>query len=67
MLRVMRDTEKPLELRLEAARSVAPYVHPRLNATEITSTVTTYVEHLRSVAALDTHAEPAPNQDQNIH
>lgn len=30
MLGVMRDEHKPLEVRLEAAKAVAPYVHPRL-------------------------------------
>jgi hypothetical protein len=65
MLRVMRDSEKPLELRLEAARSVAPYIHPRLNATEITSHVVTYTDHLDRIAALD-HAPEPSNKGETI-
>ncbi|MCG3134267.1 MAG: hypothetical protein HMLKMBBP_01560 [Planctomycetes bacterium] len=30
MLRVMRDQKAPKEMRLEAAKSAAPYVHPKL-------------------------------------
>src|SRR5437762_4067832 len=32
MLGVMRDDEKTVELRLEAAAKAAPYVHPRLSS-----------------------------------
>jgi len=34
MLSVMRNDETPRDVRLEAARSAAPYVHPRLNSVE---------------------------------
>ena len=34
MVKVMRDSEKSVELRLEAANSVAPYVHARLSHVE---------------------------------
>ena len=32
MLATMRDPELPMELRFEAAKSAAPYVHPKLAA-----------------------------------
>jgi hypothetical protein len=34
MLKVMRDSEKSVELRLDAAKGVAPYVHARLSHVE---------------------------------
>ena len=34
MLMTMRDTGKPLELRLDMAKAAAPYVHPRLASVE---------------------------------
>jgi|SRR5882762_8854666 len=34
MIAVMRNAKAPLELRFEAARQAAPYVHPRLTAIE---------------------------------
>jgi hypothetical protein len=34
MIAVMRNAKAPLEMRFEAARSAAPYVHPRLTAVE---------------------------------
>jgi hypothetical protein len=37
MLTVMRNARLGLDVRLEAAKSVAPYVHPRLASTEIRS------------------------------
>ena len=49
MLDVMRDCERPLELRLDAAKNVAPYVHPRLNSTEITGTITHFSEALQRI------------------
>lgn len=33
---LMRQINVPLDLRLDAAKAVAPYVHPRLQATQIT-------------------------------
>ena len=35
MLRVMRDPKKPLEVRIEMAKAAAPYVHPRLQSTQL--------------------------------
>ena len=35
MIEVMRNQSNTAEMRLEAAKSAAPYVHPRLHATEI--------------------------------
>jgi hypothetical protein len=34
MISVMRNAELPLERRIDAAKSAAPYVHPRLAAIE---------------------------------
>jgi hypothetical protein len=34
MLDVMRDGDKPLDVRLDAAKSAAPYVHPKLASVE---------------------------------
>ena len=34
MLKVMRDSAKPDELRLEAAKSLAPYIYPKLSSVE---------------------------------
>jgi hypothetical protein len=66
MLRVMRDPEKPLELRLEAAKSVAPYIHPRLNSSEITNKTASYTEALDRIAALEAQRAVKP-QDPAIH
>jgi hypothetical protein len=38
MIAVMRNAKAPLELRFEAARQAAPYVHPRLTAIEHSGT-----------------------------
>jgi hypothetical protein len=38
MIAVMRNAKAPLELRFEAARQAAPYVHPRLTAIEQSGT-----------------------------
>lgn len=35
LLKVMRDSKKPLALRMDAAKSAAPYMHPRLSSVEI--------------------------------
>ena len=34
MLVVMRDEDRPFPVRLDAAKSAAPYIHPRLAAVE---------------------------------
>jgi hypothetical protein len=39
MLRIMRDEGQEPEVRLDAAKSAAPYVHPRLAAVEHTGKV----------------------------
>lgn len=36
MLEIMRDVENPKDVRLDAAKSAAPYVHPKLAAIEHT-------------------------------
>lgn len=35
MLSVMRDTEQTAPVRLDAAKSAAPYVHPKLGSVEV--------------------------------
>lgn len=37
MLQVMRDDTRPDDMRLEAAKSAAPYVHPKLAQVEMTT------------------------------
>ena len=65
MLDVMRDCEKPLELRLDAAKSVAPYVHPRLNSTEITGTITHFSEALGRIGKLRQRPVLTIEQDED--
>jgi hypothetical protein len=36
MTQVMRDEGQPMNLRLDAAKSAAPFIHPRLSAIEMT-------------------------------
>lgn len=36
MLEIMRDIKRDISLRMDAAKSVAPYVHPKLQATTVT-------------------------------
>jgi hypothetical protein len=36
LLRTMRDSKKPDQLRIEAAKAVAPYLAPKLSAVELT-------------------------------
>ena len=40
MLKVMRDENEVLDVRLDAAKAAAPYVHPRLASIENTGTMT---------------------------
>jgi hypothetical protein len=35
MLKILRDEDKPVEARMDAAKAAAPYVHPRLAAVEL--------------------------------
>jgi hypothetical protein len=35
LLSVMRDEENPPQLRLDAAKAAAPYVHPRMSSVEV--------------------------------
>ena len=46
MLSIMRDESQPQERRDEMAKAAAPYVHPRLNATDLRT------ESIRYVVAL---------------
>ncbi len=39
MLQVLRDESKPLEDRMEAAKSAAPFVHPKLAAVELSGSL----------------------------
>ena len=40
MLKVMRDEDEAPDVRLDAAKAAAPYVHPRLATIETTGTMT---------------------------
>ena len=51
LLSVLRDEEKPENIRLQAARDAAPYVHQKLQSIEMESNVTT--NHVVSDKALD--------------
>jgi hypothetical protein len=61
MLRIMRDTEKPEELRFEAAKAVAPFIHPKLSSAEVRSETT-----VRYVARVPDKAQ-SPDQWQKQH
>lgn len=56
LLDVMQDDEKPLDVRLFAAKAAAPYVHPRLSSTEVKGDITHRMaesiseEHARHIA-----------------
>ena len=53
LLKVMRDPEKPDQLRLEAAKAAAPYIQPRL--TTIDTTIRggpSYIDDLKAIAAI---------------
>jgi len=41
LLKVVRDSEKPDAIRIEAAKAVAPYLQPKLCAVDLTNHVTT--------------------------
>lgn len=36
---VMRDESAPMAMRLDAAKAAAPYLHPRLNAVELSGSL----------------------------
>jgi hypothetical protein len=62
LLKVMRDPDKPDQLRLEAAKAAAPYIQPRL--TTIDQTIrggASYSDDLKAIALLET-AVPAAEQ-----
>jgi len=44
MLKQMRNAKLPPDMRLDAARSAAPYVHPKLAQTQITGEMTVKAE-----------------------
>lgn len=39
MLSILRSEEQPPEMRFEAAKAAAPYVHPKLASTELNASV----------------------------
>jgi len=51
MLSILRDEEKPENIRLQAAKDSAPYVHQKLQSIEMESNVTT--NHVVSDKPLD--------------
>ena len=52
MLAVMRDETLPHPIRLDAAKAVAPYTHPRLSAVDMTGSLGVY-SHEQALAELD--------------
>jgi hypothetical protein len=50
----MRDERQPQDVRFEAAKSAAPYVHPRLAATQIKGDLTIN----------DVSEDPQPSEDE---
>lgn len=40
LLRIMRDTKRPIELRFNAARAAAPFMHPALKSVDFTGHLT---------------------------
>lgn len=51
LLSVLRDEEKPENIRLQAARDSAPYIHQKLQSLEVQSNVT--MNHVVSDKPLD--------------
>jgi hypothetical protein len=54
MLSLLRDEALGQDVRFEAAKSAAPYVHPRLAATQVTG----------ELALIDVLDEPMPSEDE---
>lgn len=50
MLQVMRDEQKPFDVRLDAANKAAPYVHPKLTAVEHSGKIDSDTTHHGEVA-----------------
>ena len=50
MLAILRDEQAAPEARMDAAKSAAPYMHPRLTAIEASVQTETYEERLRRLA-----------------
>lgn len=57
MLSIMREETETQDIRLEAAKAAAPYVHPRLNAVDLSATDGTLAE---AAAYAWQPAQPAP-------
>lgn len=65
MLSVLRDESLAHEDRMDAAKSAAPYIHPRLAATENTHKIEkTLGEIFDEADALVTTGDPAPSGDE---
>lgn len=52
LLKVMRDSDKPEQLRIEAAKAVAPYMHPKLNNILQTIKSHSYIDNLLAIQEL---------------
>lgn len=48
MLKLLRDEEMPRDVRLDAAKSAAPYVHPRLSAIEANVAISDHEDFISS-------------------
>lgn len=53
MLEVMRDDENPMDVRFEAAKAAAPYIHPKLSSIEASVSVS---QHEAALDELDDEA-----------
>ena len=61
MLAVMRDSDEPAERRDEMAKAAAPYVHPKLAATELQHSGKDGDPLIRLLAEIDGNPRGLPN------
>ena len=59
MLNVMRESERDVMVRLEAAKAAAPYVHPKLASVEVRGQVTHTGEQVATRPVTSEEAERA--------
>lgn len=53
MLRLMRDKNQPKEVRMDMAKSAAPYIHPKLAATQISGDPEAPLQHVIEQVIVD--------------
>lgn len=57
LLQVMRDEQEDKKDRLDAAKSAAPYIHPRLSAVEVTGDEDNPVRTVMQIKLIDLTSE----------